>query len=570
MTKIIPYKQLMDAVEKIITDSSKEELGEILKEMARQIPKERRQYFLDQLHPYTRKEEPQAEKSIDGSLLNEVDEFIETLTMEMENREESDYEYDDDFYDEEDGEFYADFIMELENLFDQTDTAFDYKQFAIAKKAYEKLLQVLTLEDGFGSGIRQYDLGNISLGNSLTRYYRAVLETEPTKDKAKVLFTKLQKYNEYEKGIPLKNIMSIISGEIYKNDTFLTEWIDMLKKEESPISDYYLREAVLLRDGIDGIKSLALSEGKKRPRAFLDWIKELMKIKDYESIFDVRKEVAGALDKELPIFSAISDLVKVAAERVGDEALIEKSIWDAFFAKPDQDHLLTLWEYYKDKDDYLNLMVKAAQRIKNYLESKNSIFSIDSVERDHAEQYARPSKFLLVHSYLFSKEWEKVLTIAKQEKEYGWSYSDNPQGLILSGFLAIMIGQPIDKLPPNLKHLFENMLGDRYDFFHNKEEDSKLKKIYSEYLPTISLGDKEKEIIQWCIDICKRRVNYIVDNKNRKSYGKAATLIAACAEVLKKKGKNEDAVNLISYAKNEFPRHRAFQGELSSALSRLR
>ena len=92
MTKIISVKQIMDAVEKTVNDCSKEELGDILREMARKVPKEKRAYFLDQLHPYIKGEQPRVGDTFDGALLDEIDEFIETLEVEMENRDESVYE----------------------------------------------------------------------------------------------------------------------------------------------------------------------------------------------------------------------------------------------------------------------------------------------------------------------------------------------------------------------------------------------------------------------------------------------------------------------------------------------
>ena len=153
----------------------------------------------------------------------------------------------------------------------------------------------------------------------------------------------------------------------------------------------------------------------------------------------------------------------------------------------------------------------------------------------------------------------------------GWSYSDNPQGLILTAFLVIILGVPVDNLPPNLKELFENYVeGNISPLYgegrYGEKRDSELKNIYSEYLPKVSLGPEEEDILNWCIHICEKRVNYIVSGQHRKSYGKAATLTVACSEVLKAKGKTAEASNLVSHIRNQFPRHRAFQDELARAL----
>lgn len=567
MEKVVPLKQLMDTVEGIINNCTKEELGEILREMAKKVPKDGRLHLLDQLYPYTkerRKEQPHEEKGLAEDLLEKVDQFMAALEMEMQNKEEPSYE--DDYYDDEEGTFYAEFKNDLEDLFDKTNTAFDYKHFRSARTAYEKLFQVFGMEDEYGGGIRVYDLPKVDIGSSLTRYYRSVLETEPAQDRPEILYHKQQEYYEYGRGISLKNILDITPEELSQRDEFLSNWIEFLKIRDEKLADFYLREAVILKKGIEGIKTLALSEGCKRPRAYLDWLRELVKNRDFASAIEAGQGALQVLDKELPIYSAISDQVKIAAENLGREDLVEESIWNSFFAKPDLHHLLELRKYFSNKGHYLEIMNKASARINDYLKIKPPSIAEGPIEKDEAEKYASGSKITLAHAYLLSKDWEKALALAHIEKEYGWSYSDNPQGLIVSVFLAIILGEPVDNQSPNLKELFGNYVEGQVSYLYLEKRDLELKKIYSEYIPQSSLGQKEEDILDWCVSICEKRVNHIVGNQHRKSYDKAATLTVACSEVLKAKGKIAEATNLVSHIKIQFPRHRAFQDELSRAL----
>jgi hypothetical protein len=68
--------------------------------------------------------------------------------------------------------------------------------------------------------------------------------------------------------------------------------------------------------------------------------------------------------------------------------------------------------------------------------------------------------------------------------------------------------------------------------------------------------------------VARERARAIVRAKHRRSYGKAALLLAACAEVLQGRGQPARAQELVRRLREEFPRHSAFQEELDAALHR--
>ena len=85
--------------------------------------------------------------------------------------------------------------------------------------------------------------------------------------------------------------------------------------------------------------------------------------------------------------------------------------------------------------------------------------------------------------------------------------------------------------------------------------------------PAASLSHGQQEqVLSWCLDVAQQRVNAIVGNQHRRSYPKAAVLIAACAEVLRLRGKGGEADALLDDVRNRFPRHRAFQADLKAAV----
>ena len=82
-------------------------------------------------------------------------------------------------------------------------------------------------------------------------------------------------------------------------------------------------------------------------------------------------------------------------------------------------------------------------------------------------------------------------------------------------------------------------------------------------------ADRQTELVTWCLDVTKRRVNAIVSNQHRGSYDRAAVLLAACAETLWLRGNDREAQALVDEVHQRFPRHRAFQTEVKAAVQRM-
>jgi hypothetical protein len=93
---------------------------------------------------------------------------------------------------------------------------------------------------------------------------------------------------------------------------------------------------------------------------------------------------------------------------------------------------------------------------------------------------------------------------------------------------------------------------------------------YAETLSEASLaGDEQARVLTWCQRVTRARVAAIVGNQHRGSYAKAAVLLAACAGVLRLRGKPAEADALVDRVRRRFHRHHAFQRELNAVLRRI-
>jgi hypothetical protein len=194
---------------------------------------------------------------------------------------------------------------------------------------------------------------------------------------------------------------------------------------------------------------------------------------------------------------------------------------------------------------------------------------------DALETPARVDRRLLAHARLLAHDWEAAHALAATDSPLGWTYGDNPQGTVVPFFLARLSGQPPDELPRNVAKLWHwgletgTQAGDWYagDVRQDSALQERLSRAYAEALPAFSLEPSEQErMLAWCLEVARKRASTIVSRQRRRSYDKAAVLLAACAEVLWLRGEEGRGNVLLAGFRESFRRHRAFQAELDSAV----
>ncbi|MFQ6057535.1 MAG: hypothetical protein ACE5MB_01475 [Anaerolineae bacterium] len=574
-------KAFWEAVEQRLAACSADELRAILRAMAQETPPTARRAFLAKLKPMTEAVAAVQQALRQDDLLADIDDLLHELQAEMKEADYWEERYGWDEYDEEDSLGpYKEFVEPLTALFDRTEAVFDYGNFTLACAAYQKLFKMFNLEDDYGRGVSAHDLVNVDIGEARDRYLRAVYETEPPAHRPQALFEQMRETQSWLFKHPmLDDIVQISPKPLPDQNRFLADWIAFLRKQTGSDADAWLREAIRLSRGTQGLEELARTEGRRRPRAYLDWFAALEEEGKYREVLAAAQEALQTLPGKLPIRAALADHLCAAAARLNETEALRVGRWEAFVAKPTLVRLLDLWDVAPTGQERTRLMQQAAQHVKDYLARppRHPVMGA-RVAEDDLERPAWISKSVLAHAYLFAEDWNAARQLAAGEKVLGWSSSDNPQGLVLSFFLVLLSGKLSSELPPNLAQLWQwglqNSIGFGYWGVGGREEESALKRLdraYAEVLSTVSLSrDQQEQLLSWCLDVAEQRANAIVSNQHRRSYNKAAVLITACAEVLRLRGEARKAETVVDDIRSRFPRHRAFQAELRAAVQRTK
>jgi len=607
-TDKLSLKAFWDAVEQRLADLSDDELRSLLRAMAQETLPMQRRVFLKKLEPVAGAGAIAQTAARQDDLLADIDDLASEIQSAAEQAEPWEEEYEHDWggyggYDDEDSVGpYETFVEPLSALLDRVEAVFESGNLKLARAAYQKLFEILNVEDEYGRGIRLNDIDGVDGDETIARYLRAIYETESPKRRPKVLYAQMQQTRPSRRGAhaTLNDILEISTQPLPDRDRFLKEWIEFLGKQSEGEADAWLREAIRLSEGAAGLEKLARTEGEKRPRAYLDWFTLLEQENRYREVLAGAQEALEKLPDKLPIRAAIADRLCTAAAKVKDTKALRAGRWHAFTAKPTLPRLLDLREATPSGKERAVVMQQAIQHIKNYLaHPPRRQTAWGAWREDSLEDETWIDKSVLAHAHMLAGEWEATHQLVVREKTLGWSSGDNPQGLVVACFMALLSGQPVDALPKNLAQLWQQALQTGESYYHysydqaddgdddeydddgddsgdgntdaqEKATSHRLIQAYAEAFAATDLtGEQQLEFLSWCAKIARQRMDDIVSNLHRRSYGKAAQLIAACAEVWQARGQTAEAEAVLSDARERYPRHRAFQSELDLAMERM-
>ncbi len=582
-TEKLSLKAFWEALEKRLAACSADELRAILRALAQETTPTERQVFLDKLKPV--KAGAAAQEALrQDDLLTDIDDLVAEIKEGTEGADYWEEEHWGDYYgDEEDSQGpYEEFIEPLSALFDRAEAVFDYGNFALARAAYQKLFEeALQVEDDYGRGVQGGDLIDVDLDEARARYLRAVYETKRPAGRPQALLEQMRRAQTWGvRSRPMLNdLIQISPAPLPDQDRFLKDWIAFLRKQSGPDADAWLREAIRLAQGTQGLAELAQAEGKKRPRAYLDWFAALESEDKHREILSGAQAALKTLPARLPIRAAVADYLCAAAARLNETEALRAGRWEAFSAAPTLLRLLDLWEAAPADKERIRLMQQAADHIKDYLahpprQRESEMWWAE----DRFEAPAWIDKSVLAHAYLLSQDLDAAHQLAAREKVLGWSSSDNTQGLVAPFCLVLLAGKAPNALPANLKQLWQQRLQTSLGYGSWDDEDKaeasprkRLERIYAEHVPHLSLSKERQEaLLAWCLEVIRQRVEAIVGNQHRGSYDKAALLIGAGAETLRARGEARQADALVEEMRQRFPRHRSFLAELDAVTQSAR
>ncbi|WNG42782.1 hypothetical protein F0U60_00700 [Archangium minus] len=567
----LSLKVYREAVEARLESCSEEELRAILRSLASRVRPSERFAFLQSLHS---SQDAGAQELRQHELLDDIAELAHALPEKAKDWE--------DVWSESDvlGP-YAELLEPLTALFARAQEASERGQSPLAREAYQALFSLLEYEDPRGQGLRAEHLSQVDFPEARARYLRAVYVTTPPEQRAPVLLEQMRRVRSLLPHGPrplMQEWLDISSEPLPDSEAFLQDWVSLLRQQADPDADAWLREAIRLSQGTRGLRELAFSEPTRHPRAFIDLLTALEREGSPHQVLSTAQEALEALPSGLPLRAAIAGFLASAAERLGQPDTVRAARWEAFVSQPTLSRLLELRDARPSEPERAHVMSQAARHLEKVLRQprapSGSMATLPH-NGDRLEVPAHADRRLLAHAWLLAHDGEAAHALAAKESALGWTYGDNPQGTVVPAFLVLLSRQPLGELPRNVDKLWRQALesgtqaGDWYSggARHDEALRERLARAYDEALAAFSVEPSEQEqMLEWCLEVARKRASSIVSRQHRRSYGKAAVLLVACAEVLWLLGEQARGNLLLAGFRESFRRHRAFQAELDEAV----
>jgi len=283
----------------------------------------------------------------------------------------------DDEYGEERAWGDDSWVEEIDSLFDRIDEFYEAGDYALARKAYEKLFEIYLAgnEDGRFSGHDPDEMIETDLEETGLKYLRSIYLSEKPSSRPEALLGGFTILSHFYRDATIHGMIHVSMEDLPELDEFGKQWIAYLKKQKAGrIVTGLLKEAVRLFEGVKGLETLALEKGHQFPGAFVDWLEALKNDKNDRETIRVAKFGLEELPDRLTIRARIADYLREAATRLDHKDLVEESLKEALYASPSLSRLLNLLDNARSgeqKVEYLNGALSRFEAIRKRTEKRD-------------------------------------------------------------------------------------------------------------------------------------------------------------------------------------------------------
>lgn len=559
----VSYKEFIEAVIKLLDGFDMDDYRNYILNVAKNTSPKERMDLIRSLESIRGCGEEIVEELVleDDSLISEIQELADRI----DNYEYSyGYGWDANYGGEREmgDESWAE---EADYFFKRSESKVREGNYKVARKAYEMIFEILE-----GENLPCYEspkeMLKIDLEEQIGLYLRAMYMTADTENRAKEIYESIKRYFYFECNIvKLKNMFEAEISNLPQVDAFLYDWIELLINKDEPFVSKLVREAVILKDGIEGIRMFARENYERFPAAYRDWADELEKTHaEIGEITTAAREGLSKINRDYVIREEIAKYLIKQGNKINSYEVVAEGMKEAIYSNPSLKGILEFIKLEKDKNNgansVLNFAIERQEQLK--LMGRNSYWK----GNDELEK-TRYSRSLLNQLFLLSNNIEKAYELCSENTSILKGYNNEPEELTLAFTLRLL-----SKNNPSFCSNNNILWKKNVEVIKNEFYSTQIGKLFEDELNiainNINLSsDDEKKYSNWCIELVSSTADYIVSNQYRDQYDNAALLLVCCKEMLWNMKLEERGIELINSFKNKYPRHRNFISSLKQTLS---
>jgi len=452
---------------------------------------------------------------------------------------------------------YDDFAPPLGGLFQRTRQAFDEGKMELARDAYAALFAVLALKDDYGFSITRPK--GLVIRDEQVRYLRALGQTaEPGARSVLLIQTKRRLTQSLWEGcdLSIQMVLEISPLKARERDEWVDDLMGQLGQDRESDADRWLREAVRLRSGGDGLRDLARRDSPWRPRAWLDWLETLAEHESPNRMLEAAEEALAHIPEGLELRATAADHLARAATMLDDRNRLIVARWEAFRAEPFSDRLLDLWLAAANAKDQRAWMRRVATAACNptgglipgpFVDGFCSTHEV-LLKEDGDYFTSGPSDEIVACARLLAGDWREAFRMACGEAFNDWVGNRTLPMFVLPVMMAWLMQWPEKELPSNIAELLDDAVG----LFAvpgevHSRPDRRLKVALSESIPRWKHAPAavSAKVADRCLRLIRKGIAATLKNPDPDRNGRVALLAAAAAETLRERRSEAEAVEFL-------------------------
>lgn len=560
----IRLPEFLCKVDNITQNLTTEELLNLVHQIARTLPEDERDSFLELLNSCANKISNENTNDILFELpatlkrIEEIYKGYKYLTISV-NEEWDDWydDYEDQFiyHDESlllddiekaaslihqciDQEFYDSRILKL------TQALSRLVVFAIEDDEYTHDKSAISLEELYSKDLLTFDFFQWIYESMYIIYKTSSKTNRPNEIYNFIL-------NFKQTSIKLEKFMQIGNHDLQDFDLFLNQWIELLIHQENYQANHLIKDAIPLLKDPNDLLVFAKENANTHPYFYLYFFENYANQYTLDQLLSTSLEAMQNIENQCIERNKIALYCASYANQMHDFKTVDKAYFEAFISDKNITNYMRLRFESHDYQKYKDSVKQAIQSKEN--NKPSSLYSnsyMDFITRDFRN-------LILFFETDFSKE-----SIGKFQE------------IPLSFILLTLNNNHTSPYPKGLEHVLYcayqlcNFNANNYYFgtssTYQLDSHELFIKLFTQWKQTLQLSKNEENLwFQYLDNKIQAETESTLSNHHRSYYYSCAALISAYGEVLESRNQKGSKQHLIDSYKKKYPRFRAFHSELN-------
>lgn len=579
--------QFLKEIDTRIAEMSREQLEAFIHELARTIPENYRDQFINTL--IIIKSNDNQDTLISDSNLDDLASEINEITLKLKSIIDEDLcldsEYNeeyDDWYNPDDEELlFSDphkVLPCIEKGIILIHKCVDMEEYQLGYELAE-LLSTFKISaagdyssyDGTPLGIDQldyYSLLNVSFNQLVKESLYLTYMGNELSERAEKLLAMMGNFDCFR--VSFEDIMQIGNQDLPELKKFLSLWFSYLSSQNDGRVQNLLQEALTLLDDDNLLLENARKNVEPHPELYKQFLEKGSKDFDNEKMFQIGKEALDTIPEKYTIRSEIALLTAEYACKMNDSEALEYCWVEALRSNTNVVNYMRIrfmaknWHQYKDQ--ILQILHDAYDRMKRKQQE----------DYNHLPLYKQKENILRNTDYFvilfFEEDFESIFKHGMNDESTSNYFSNCIEvGIILLLmflYKGVKLSSGLDFMVTVASRTF-NFTAKNYlngtGIHLDKNDEELFWELFCKWKKEVNIPEETAE--QWLKQIerfVSKKVSTIMEFNKRHHYGECAAYIAALGEVKESLGIQNAKANLMNSYKMEYSRRRAFLQELKN------